>query len=664
MCRSIVLLAMASSLWWSAPPGLAAGASDPLPLEIPLAAPQIAKDVQNRIYCVAQRQAHSLLAGLHPWNNDPTMRLLTESKSTEHWIRPNSGTLEGLAFLHRFGPYDEQIVGVSRSDLLTNAIIPMMRYLVTTHVTGTQQTGDGKMWGDAWQSAYWAHMLGRAAWFVWPNLPENLRDGVRRVVAHEADRIAGSQPPHQLRADTKAEENAWNSQVLSAAMLLMPQDPRASQWSASHQKWVMSSFLRPADAQNDAIVDGRPVRAQFTGANIFDDFTLENHSIVHPDYMTTTSLLLGCAPDFAMTRRPLPEAVLFNVLPVYQNLKWMLLPDGNFVYPNGQDWEVFRAPAWLLTHVLTSVWAGDPQAWQWVLRTLDTTEKMQDRSVNGAVFFPGEYFFPSTQSDLLRALGRCWLSLQLAPNISHSPQDFEGVKRWNSAAILLRRAPDAVHTVSWGARIMAQCVPRRLDRLVSPHERNGVGHIRLAGQSIPLPLSLANARVREGTNSFAATLLVDHGAAIRATLEFRSEPDSSFRISEHLTALTNVTTAEISTGLIGILNNPHWIYESGWRRIKSDTGRIEVPSGSGRKWNLGPTRSITIDDSLRIESGEPLNAACLAASEAVRGRVTDQLVLNLLDGNRSWNAGQAISEYHVRITVHDAQKPSIRPGNR
>jgi len=77
----------------------------------------------------------------------------------------------------------------------------------------------------------------------------------------------------------------------------------------------MSSFLRPADERNDARVDGRPVREQFTGANIFDDFTRENHNLVHLDYMTTFSLSLGCAPDFVMTRRRMPEALLFNFAP-------------------------------------------------------------------------------------------------------------------------------------------------------------------------------------------------------------------------------------------------------------------------------------------------------------------------------------------------------------
>jgi len=364
-----------------------------MPLRLPLEAPVSVREMQSRIYQAAEKQAHYLLGTVRSWNQDTALRLLTESKSGEHWIRPNTGAVEGFAFLHRFGPYHEKLVGVSRAELLSNTIVPMMRYLVATHMTGSRATSDQKQWGDAWQSAHWAQMLGRGAWFVWTDLPADLRAGVRRVVAHEAERIARSEPPHQLRLDTKAEENAWNSQVLSVAMLLLPEDPRRVDWEKAYQKWVMSSFLRPADERNETVVDGRMVREQFTGANIFDDFTLENHDFVHPDYMTTFSLSLGCASDFAMTGRRMPEALVFNVAPIYENLKWMLLPDGGFVYPNGQDWELFRNPSWLGKHVLMAVWAHDPDAWTWVLRTLDTLEKMQARPLDGAVFHPGEYFF-------------------------------------------------------------------------------------------------------------------------------------------------------------------------------------------------------------------------------------------------------------------------------
>ncbi len=632
--------------------GLAAGeSSPPLPLRLPPEAPALVRDVQARIYRATQKQAHSLLGTVHPWADDPALRLLTESKSGEHWIRPNTGAVEGFAFLHRFGPYDEKLVGVSRAELLNGTLLPMMRYLAATHVTGSRLTSDRKPWGDAWQSAHWAQMLGRGAWFIWADLPPDLRESVRRVVAHEAERIAHSEPPHQLRSDTKAEENAWNCQILSVAVLLLPEDARRPTWEKAYQKWVMSSFLRPADEYNETVVDGRPVRGQFYGANIFDDFTLENHRLVHPDYMTAFSLSLGCAPDFVITGRRMPEALLFNVAPIYENLNWMLLPDGGFVYPNGQDWELFRNPAWLSRHVLMAVWAHHPDAWSWVLRTLDTLEQMQARSPDGAVFYPGEYFFASTQTDLLRALANAWLSLQLAGEIPNAPRERVGVRRWDSAKVILRRTPSAIHTLSWGAKIMAQCVSRQLDRVVSPHERNGVGHVRLAGERAALPLRLEGADVCEGTNWFEARLTVDHGQSIRAHLTFRSEVDGSFVMREKLVALTNATTAEIATGLIGILNNPHWIYERGRRRVAADGQSIEVVSGCGQAWSWEAVSRIMVDGALVITSARPLRAGYSAAARAERGRLTDQLVLNHLPGNRPWAAGSIVSDYQVVLTA-------------
>lgn len=647
-------------LWTGTVSRATGGNSSPMALHVPAAAPASVRQVQDRIYLAMQKQAHYLLGTVHPWQEHPEMRLLTDSRSREHWIRPNTGTVEGLAFLYRFGPYDENVTGVSRSELLNETIIPMIRYLVATHVTGARTTSDGRKWGDAWQSAHWAHMLGRGAWFAWSGLPVDLRQGVRRVIAHEADRIARSEPLHQLRSDTKAEENAWNSQVLSVAMLLLPDDPRFAGWETAFQKWVMSSYLRPADEHNEAVVDGRPVFEQFTGANIFDDFTLENHDLVHPDYMTTCNLALGCAPDFALTGRRMPEAVLFNMPSIYENLKWMLLPDGGFVYPNGQDWGLFRNPEWLNRHVLMAVWARDPEAWGWVLRTLETLEKMQARSNDGAVFYPGEYYFPSTQHDMLRALGNAWLSVQLADDIPNVAREFIGVRHWDSAKVMIHRTPQAIHTVSWGAKIMAQCVPYRLDRLVSPQARNGVGYIRLAAGRAALPLKLQNAEIHEEADGFEVSLTVDHGDAIRAWLQFRSAPDGSFVMEEKLVALKDVASAEIATGLIGVLNNPHWIYERGRRQVEADGEVVEIASGSGRRRHWEAVRRIAVDGVLVIESERPLQLSYAAANRAEDGRVTDQLILNHLPTGGTWTRGETLSDY--RVTVRCAESES-GPGN-
>jgi hypothetical protein len=50
---------------------------------------------------------------------------------------------------------------------------------------------------------------------------------------------------------------------------------------------------------------------------------------------------------------------------------------------------------------------------------------------------------------------------------------------------------------------------------------------------------------------------------------------------------------------------------------------------------------------LVITSARPLRANYQAATRAERGRVTDHLVLNHQPGNRTWTAGDVVSDYRV-----------------
>jgi len=607
--------------------------------------------MDQRVYLAAQNLARYLRTLVHPWHEDAALLLLTDSRSGEHHIRPNTGAVHGFCFLCRFGPYDESVVGVARSRLLSETVIPMIRYLIATHVTGTRPTSDKRSWGDAWQSAHWAQQLGCGAWYVWDELPEDVRSGVRRIVAHEADRIARSTPPHQIQLDTKAEENAWNSRILSVALLLLPNDSRRSDWEVAFPKWAMSSFLRPADEQSQAMVDGQTVAAQFTGANIYDDFTLENHNIVHPDYMTCFSLSLAAELEYALSGRRPPECLRHNVAGIYENLKWFILPDGGFVYPNGQDWQLFRNADWTVKSVMMSVLLRDPDAWSLACQGVETLEKMQARSHTGTVYAPGETFFASTQTDLLSSLATSWLVLKLADRIERAPRDRVGVRRLESGKIILRRTGSAIHTFSWGPKVMAQCVPYRLDRMVSPDQLNGIGQVVLANQQKALPIRLRDVKVTSGEDWFQAELTVDHGEHVRAELLFASNQDGSFTMREKLIALTDVTTTRIATGQIGILNNPGWVYERGRRTVAIDGREEDVPALSGKTLSAEGTRELAIDGVLRIRGARPLRVRYVGAAKPSRSRATDLLYVNYVDGERSWRTGETVSEYEAVVCV-------------
>ena len=514
--------------------------------------------------------------------------------------------------------------------------------------------GDGEPWGHAWQSAHWTTTLGRGAWWIWEALPPDVRRDVRRVVRDEAERIADDSPVYGIENDTKAEENAWNGSVLSAAMLLMPDDPDRPRWEKQFQRWAMSSFLRPADATCETVVDGRKVGEQFDGANIYDDFTLENHGMVHPDYMTCFTITMGCQGEYLMSGRRPPEALAWNVAGIYENLKWFALPDGGLVYPSGQDWALFRIPMAFGTHIIMATLTRDPDAWSLAMAGLDTIERMQKRSPSGQIFLDEETFFASTQTDLAAHFARSWLLLHCTDRIAAKPAPKTGVLRLDNGKIILNRTEHIVHTVSWGRVIMAQVFSLarhpKPDRFVSPDQRNGIGEIILAGDSKPLPVELYSAAIENGKDSFSVRLEVDHGDALRATVVFESAKDT-LAISEQLRALRDVTTRQIATGQVGILNNRHWVHEIGMRHLNADIGNpgVTFAACSGKVFE-DKTGSLDLDCKFVVVFRESEQRwRYVTATEPVGGRATDKLLLNFVGDERAWKKNQTMSDWEANI---------------
>ncbi|HEX5552923.1 MAG TPA: hypothetical protein VFX43_06700 [Chitinophagaceae bacterium] len=604
----------------------------------------------DKTYMFIEKQAHFLLDKVHPWDKAPKLKLLTESRTGEHWIRPNAGSVAGFAFLYRFGPYDPRITGVSRESLLKGYIIPMMRYIVDTHLTGIMNTGNGKKWGNVWQSAHWAYMLAMGAWWIWDDLPVDVQQGVRKVVKFEAARFYHTEPPHNLKLDTKSEENAWNSQIFQAAMVLMPKDSHYSLWEELEKKWVISAYIRPADLKSNIRVDGIAL-STFKGPNIYNDYTLENHGKVHPDYMNALTLSSQFSLVYAMQGKPVPSFISFNKKGIYEDLKWFALPDGGYDYPTGQDWPIFRSPDWLLTHMLMAAFSHDPDAPELARRVLNCIDEMQRRNVAGNVYQTDENFFPSGQTDLLFYGSLSWLSLYY---MDHAPDHFtakKGVKLFGSGKIILNRTPKAIQSLSWGSEIMFQSIVRDSDRVFDSDTRNGIGYIILKGAKRPLPVSLGQGmRLKRHKNSFEAKFSVNHGGKITAYYTIKSRKHGLF-VSERLVADTAVVTQTIATSYYGVLNNKHWVFGKGKRVVYTRSGiGYTFLAGQGKAEQLN-TKEIDIDGIVSFHSDKKLHASYSAGTKMVRSRITDHLVLNDIQGERTWSAGQLMSETDYEIKI-------------
>ena len=87
---------------------------------------------------------------------------------------------------------------------------------------------------------------------------------------------------------------------LAVAANLLPAHPRAAAWQEKAIEYMINTLSVPQDAQEQRLVDGRPVSEWFAGANLQPDFTLENHNIFHPSYVACSSYFLTQAAMYYM----------------------------------------------------------------------------------------------------------------------------------------------------------------------------------------------------------------------------------------------------------------------------------------------------------------------------------------------------------------------------
>jgi len=291
----------------------------------------------------------------------------------------------------------------TRADLVQRALAGL-RYLTETHATGSldcvagssgavgsggepvrAHAGAGGAPARRWGGDGWTPV---PAFFLWlvadvlgDRLPAAERAAVERVLAHEADANLADRrctvlehhgyfrevPPIPTGrfGHSWPESNAWRGALLGAAQLALPQHPNAPRWDESMKRHFANALSVPQDATSDAVVDGKPVRERFAGANVHPHFALEHHGFLHPCYAARTmEFLVLTAWAFERHGRRAPESAAHHLVDAWQMLRRLMLWEGRIAYPAGKDHHRY---GWGLTYLLPVVaWLqrryGDPVA--------------------------------------------------------------------------------------------------------------------------------------------------------------------------------------------------------------------------------------------------------------------------------------------------------------
>lgn len=268
--------------------------------------------------------------------------------------------------------YSPTTTGVPNSDA-KDWVASMVGQLACQH----KAVADSGGWGRGWQTAHWAYLLGTAAWMDWSALSTTQRNNVSAVVLNEANYQSNRTVPYWKTpsgvetnpGDSKAEENAWNAELLWLAYNMMPSDDNAVLWKRAAVQFAVSAYSVQAENTSGALVNGVSLSSRLNGFNILDSGAVINHHFVHPDYANQIQMLWQSADLSALGGTVVPEAFFHGGSLVYSGLSTVsyvpgdpspaggtyvapggtvYVPDSSQIYfPQGTDWGAPRMALWV-----------------------------------------------------------------------------------------------------------------------------------------------------------------------------------------------------------------------------------------------------------------------------------------------------------------------------
>ncbi len=562
---------------------------------------------------------------VQPVPGHPDWRTIGLPRHIEDHVRPTAYAAMVLGFLAEFQPPRLALDKIQRQ-AMRSATIGLLRYLTTSHITGGGTCLNGSSWGNQWQSAMWARAAGMAAWLVWPHLDRELREKASRMVESEADRFLRQAPKSSARNDTGAEENAWNASILALACNLMPAHPRARAWDEAAKRYMYNTFSVRSDAQDRTPGDNnRPIRDWVTTVNAHDDFTVENHGMVHVGYLkNAASELQENAIHWLAAGQPIPKACHHHIPEVFQVLISCMGWDGAPIYFGGNDWKLCHTQSTdVILYAMIHLFAKDSRAAHLERIALDHLRKQQQV----------ESGYYNVRRDLeygglcATRLITCCLAHVIAGKTQSpvSPAEFDrivsGVKHLASARTVLHRTPSKFASFTWGQKRMALALPHDGSWVVWPHFASYLGMIN-GEDSSDRRAELKNFKIDLDSDGFTVrgTLLRCRGKLAQDF--FYASPPGDFTVYvECLRPQKDFRLDSRETGVIGL----EYDLGKNTRALHGDFGTLEVMGYGGEvKTHQLKCNWLNIDNRIGYvicRSDGPLNIIRYHDKDAGSGRV-------------------------------------------
>jgi len=426
----------------------------------------------------------------------------------EHWgVQTNQKYVAAAATLAGLGG---DVEGVDVDHMASRALAAL-RFALGTHVTGDKRSTDNRQWGLTWITMLGLERMMFALPHIEGLLTEADRDALRRVVVAEADYIAdgyqrgGHVGVHADRWATSGknngESNLWAGAFAWRASVMYPDHPNVAAWQEAAHRFLINSISVPADADDETIIAGRPVKDWFVGANFFENYSFDHHGYMNVGYMVIcTSQQAFLHFDLKRMGETPPESLYWHGEDLWRVIRRMLFGDGRLARIGGDSrvrygyCQEYALP----TLLFAADRFNDAHAVDMAGRLLDWMAVETEHNGDGS--FYGErlswldaqspYFTTRLESD--RAVGLAMAASYIhdglvdAPDASDQSYEQSVAGGWveHEHGNVIHRSPTRLASVSWPAHGTAQAMCQSPgDGHLAEWQQNLTGRVRFVGDA-------------------------------------------------------------------------------------------------------------------------------------------------------------------------------------
>ena len=506
--------------------------------------------------------------------------------SNEQGVRPNADLSMICAFLYKYGQGKVILpAGVTWSDVNKMARRSLIFAYSTHKANKLKGCSAGDYWGSTsntdyvWESSLWSMSVAYSAYFQNDSLTATQKKYIANLVKAECNYELTRTIPTGYSGDTKAEENGWETNILSCALGLYPNDALASQWYDRLRAFAINSYSQINDATDATVIDpdynSKTVKDLYIGKNLFDDYALQNHNYFHTSYQNVVMQELG-EGFLAMkmfqtgingTEKWKTNALMHNNQKVMDKvLNELALADGELAMPNGNDWSLFLYDQ-ITSYSTMACFLKDPNALMLENQVYKYIKARQTTTSDGSWLLRADVGARRMGVEAHRLM-MTWLMHEMASTAdmtSSSWSDFrkknEAAKLFTSQNIVKAYTKDRFTCFSWSTGIssytgyFSQNSPDK-NKIVVPYRANNTGNILgwylVSGKSTNATPVTSGIYNLQGNSYTMNGVINTNDASLTNNFAIYSTPGNALIYLDYVKANSAVTITGARGGLLAV----------------------------------------------------------------------------------------------------------------